>query len=194
MPLLIYSFALFLVLVLGLPYYLLAHGHQRQVPRGAQRAAGVGARSSARRRRQADHLGARSVGRRGAGGQPPGQRAERLRAAVSRAALDHHPDRAEVGQGAYRCRPYLLLPAGFPLDCGPLPAEIGSRTAGAGGDGVLAQPADCVPPRCHSCRGRQWTDLRSLPAALSAAALLVEANPGRASPSCWRRARRTRSG
>ncbi len=123
MPLLIYSFAAVRGAGVGPALLSAGHGHQRQVPRGTQRAAGVGARASARRGHPADHLGACGFGRRGAGRQPPGQRAERLRAAVSRAALDHHPDRAEVGQGAYRRRPYLLLPAGFSLDCGPLPAS-----------------------------------------------------------------------
>ncbi len=76
-------------------------------------------------------------------------------------------------------RPHLLLPSGFFLDCAPLPAGIGSRAAGAGGDGVLAQSADRVPAGCDSRGGRQWTGFRSLPAALSAAALLLGANPGR---------------
>ena len=190
MALIIYSFALFLVLAAGPALLAAGHGHQRQVPRGTQRAPGLGTRPAAGRRRQEDHLGACGFGGRGAGGQPPGQRAERLRPAISRAAFDHHPHRAEVGQGTYRRQPHLLLPAGFSLDCAPLPAGIGSCTAGAGGDGVLAQSADRLPPRCDSRRRRQRTDFRSLPAALSAAALRCGSKSWRGSRSCWRRARR----
>jgi 3-deoxy-D-manno-octulosonic-acid transferase len=69
-------------------------------------------------------------------------------------------------------QPHVLLPSGFSLDRAPLPAAVGPRAGGAGGDGVLAQPAGCVPPRCDSRGRRQWTGFRSLPAALSAAALL----------------------
>ncbi len=71
--LIIYTFVLFLVLVLGLPYWLLRMATNGKYREGFSERLGWVPKRLRDGGCKADHLGACGVGWRGTGGQPPGE-------------------------------------------------------------------------------------------------------------------------